>query len=489
MATESEIRYNQVRQKSSHNSYERTEGIDDQAIYWRIRSVEFDIHNGKDCTGRPKLNGNWYVYHYCGPGGTSTTVDKLSSALDVCAAFHTAVPHHEVMTLWIDLKDKFDSSHTPDQLDSLIASRLGEGNILRPAGIAGTSGLSLQQAIRQSGWPNLESLRCKFIIALTGGDVKSDGSPLNVYVDKGAKANTRLAFVAPNITAASDIGLKDYVIFFNLDDSHVGLGRTVFQQGFVSRVYELNSKDAWDGGVANQVNHLATNKVNSRTDPWARTDNSHGWPFQGIDVQPDPNLREPGLIYGIQVTSGDIWGSSDSFYFVYNQLSGSAADRTYSVYISTPASHVDEWAKGAVMARASLDANAPYFGVFRPSHKDLRVQYRTSKGGSTSAKEVDIVPPDTVDENNLIYVRLEISEGGRRGRAWGSLDAKSWKLIDDRTFNVPLPYQGWAASSHGDDKVKFLFGNVDGSPAGFGSQQPIGSGVRYGAFFEGIYLP
>lgn len=40
MNDDSNTCYNQVRQKGSHNSYEHTEGLDDQEIYWRLRAIE-----------------------------------------------------------------------------------------------------------------------------------------------------------------------------------------------------------------------------------------------------------------------------------------------------------------------------------------------------------------------------------------------------------------------------------------------------------------
>ncbi len=59
MHDETNTRYNQVQQRGSHNSYQRTEGLYDQMIYWRLRSIELDIHNGKACSGRPSLDGDW----------------------------------------------------------------------------------------------------------------------------------------------------------------------------------------------------------------------------------------------------------------------------------------------------------------------------------------------------------------------------------------------------------------------------------------------
>ena len=42
-----DLRYNEVRQISSHNAFQRFEGIYDQVVYWRIRSLEIDPHRGK----------------------------------------------------------------------------------------------------------------------------------------------------------------------------------------------------------------------------------------------------------------------------------------------------------------------------------------------------------------------------------------------------------------------------------------------------------
>ena len=68
----SDLRYNEVRQTSSHNSFQRSEGIYDQVVYWRIRSLEIDLHLGKPF--RDALKKDWYVYHVAGID-PDTTVD------------------------------------------------------------------------------------------------------------------------------------------------------------------------------------------------------------------------------------------------------------------------------------------------------------------------------------------------------------------------------------------------------------------------------
>ena len=115
------------------------------------------------------------------------------------------------------------------------------------------------------------------------------------------------------------------------------------------------------------------------------------------------------------------------------------------------------------------------------------MQYREKKGDDTDAKEVSIVPDDTVDENTLIYIRLDLSNGGRHAKGWGSLDARTWTKIVEHDFDEPLRFQGWGASSHGGDAVKFLFGVPAAAPVSFAAQKAIGKDVKVGRFFAGVY--
>jgi hypothetical protein len=71
--------YNEVRQKSSHNSYQRAEALLDQLVYHRVRSLERDIHNGK--SGWSMVTGNWFVYH-TDSTDNATTCHRLSDCLD-----------------------------------------------------------------------------------------------------------------------------------------------------------------------------------------------------------------------------------------------------------------------------------------------------------------------------------------------------------------------------------------------------------------------
>lgn len=476
-----EIRYNQVRQKSSHNSYNKEEGLYDQFLYWRIRSMEIDIHNGK--TGRQSLTGNWYVYH-TDIIDSGTTVDKLSNVITVLQGIQLAVPEHEVATIFIDLKDNFDSTHTVEDLDRMLLS-LGRDRVFTPGDLSPSSN-NLQSAVA-GGWPRLEDLRGKFMFVLTGGGVGSSTDKLNVYVDNGNKANQRAAFIAPRISTTADITAKNYVVFFNLETSQAAsLGPQVFSKGFVSRVYTANSQGDWNTAVNGQIHLIATDKVNSFVDPWAQTDNDKGWPFQGIQISISPDLTEPGPVYGVQCKSEDLWGDEDSFFFYYTDAG--TADRTYVTFISSPASHVEDWAKGSLMARGSLDADAPYLAVVRPAREPLRIQYREAKGDDTKKVEVSIAPSDTVDNDTLGYVKLQISNSGKQVQGWGSVDGVTWVFIGSFTFSTAMRYHGYGTSSHDKDVlVKFLFFPHENMP--FTQTASIGSNVSSGQAFSGIYPP
>ena len=477
----SEIRYNQVRQKSSHNSFQRDEGIYDQMLHWRLRSLDFDLHNGKGSS--PSLTGNWYIYHTYGVDD-DTTVDKLSNLMTILQGLGRAVPDHEIVTIFLDLKDDFDGSHTPQQLDNLLTSSLGSGKILKPADVAPSNDL---QAGVASGWPHLQSLRGKFVFVLTGGDVKDPKSKLNVYVGNGNDARARTCFIAPKIESASEIRSHNYVIFFNMEASKAGsIAPSVFSAGLVSRIYEADSASTFSDMKRYQVHHIATNKVNSIVDPWSRTDNSKGWPFEGIAITVSQSQTEPGTVYGVEAASEDLWGRDDSFYFYYGN--GGTADRTWITFVSSPNSHVEDYAKGSLMARASTASDSAYFAVVRPGQDHgLRIQYRPSSGKSTEETEEPVAAEHTVANDTLGFVKLSISNGGKYAQGWGSVDGASWVFLGSHSFSEPLTLQGFGTSSHDkDEKVKFLSFKVQ-EPFAPSTRAAIGDDVSQTAAFPGIY--
>ncbi len=479
--------YNDVRQKSAHNAYERSisnnvyEDIFDLVAYWRIRSIELDIHHGKG----PILPGDWRIYHTDAPGLDGSSVTRLSVALDLLAGVHQAIPGHEVMTVFIDLKDPFSQHHPGDLLDRMIRDKLGDDLLYTPGDLLGAAA-NLQGAVTGlQGWPRLAELRGKFLFVLTG-----DTEALDDYTERGAKASQRVAFIAPEISDANQIGAKDYAVFFNLTtDTMAILGPKVFAARFVSRAYKINTASDWMTAVGSEIHHLATDKHNSDADRWSRTHNDIGWPFEEILPSTNPQFSERGNSHTLSVKSGDFTGKVDSGFFVYSECPSQDAVELVA-YIAVPSSHVEDNAKGLVMVRASLDSDAPYFAVLKPADNGgPRIQYRAMRGGDTMARAVDIIEPDLLDAETPGLVKLQVTDNHRTVTAWASLRGGSgdWKIIGQHTFGgCRMKYIGLAASSLDKSKAaKVHFGIVKGLSQ-WASQDAIGQDVSFQRWDKGI---
>ncbi len=302
-------RYNQVRQKASHNSFQKQEALLDQLIYQRVRSVEFDIHIGK--SNWYTVLGNWYVYH-ADIFDADTTCHRLSDCFSELTAFDGTQPLHEVVTVWIDLKDGWSifPGHQPADLDALINAFFPSSQLFRPSDLLAScpSANTLQQAVTTCGWPLLTSLQGKFIVVLTGGDADLDG-----YASwSSSVAESRAAFIAPSLSSGdyAKITARDYSVFFNINTSHVSIASDVNNQSFVSRVWKVNSGPQWTTAKNERAHHFATDEVNFHEEAWPRTHNSKGWPFECFSAC-SSSLEENVPLMGVEVNSEDIWGGSD----------------------------------------------------------------------------------------------------------------------------------------------------------------------------------
>ena len=518
-------RYNDVAQKSSHNSYGRSESLFDQLVFHRIRSLELDIHVDKGSTYEPD-DHDWFVYHHTN-GDAETSCHRLSDCLGQLRAFHDAFPEHEAVTVFIDVKDDWRDAHhqRPANLDQRIREHIPAGALFVPGALlAGCGGATtLRDAVTRQGcdWPRLATLRGKLLFVLTGPNDK-----LHAYVADGAQAVQRaggsdtVAFVALGVSGSSALdAIRDnrgYVVFYNTahETGWRAIAAAVRDAGFVSRVYD-GSEGAWESEFSEAVgvaHHIAMNDINYRHDPWARTHSTRGYPFRCLaatDCNAEANgWTERGAIITTTVRSGDIEDESDSFHF-HIQMPGTASAHTWTASVASASSWIEDFAKACLMARASSYADAPYFAVCRPAENEpLRVQYRLTRGADTRVVEADIAPTaprvggGTVQamwEETMTHVKLVIDAGGRCAHGYGSYDGQRWSLIRetcDFPATQPLTRQGLAVSSHGSSAVSFVWGNValDGArqsassfgwhyriPSDGGQSDPaIGAGINDG---------
>ena len=448
MLSYADLRLNQIRMKATHNSYQRDEALTDQLLFWRVRSIELDVHTSSD------RKHDWKIYHNI---GTETAITWLSDALPLLLGFTNANRKHELVIVAIDLKNAFDADHTPDDLDALLWTHLGPGVLV-------TSDMVPLTADGKPEWPLLSAVRGRFLFILTTGDLDDPDSHLNQYL-KGS--TYQRCFVAPEIADTDRLDHSKYTTyarakFYNVDlreDYAEGVGQAALAAGWMCRGYGANDEETWKTGLASNVHIIGTDLCNFIEDPWARTDNANGFPYQALAGGLDPNLSEQGAFQRITVTSGNLGDHKDSCLFhVFPQ--GVYEGASYCYAVGVPSSHApDKWGKVGLMARASTDPDAANVAVVRTADNSaVVVQCRPSKGADTHAITLDpstsAIPGARGD--TWIHLRLDLSNGGRTVTTYASYDALTWTKLLEKTLDVAMTTVGVVASSHTHATVQYL---------------------------------
>ncbi|MGC4079475.1 MAG: Ca2+-dependent phosphoinositide-specific phospholipase C [Rubrivivax sp.] len=464
------VAYDQVTQKSVHNAYEKDEPLFDQLVWHRVRSVELDIHTGR--SGESDMPGDWYVYHEDLPFFRDTTCFRLSECLTQISAFHKAVPQHEVITLMIDLKDGFGGTHGQADLDAMLVKQLGAQTMVSPQNLVAkcAGATTLRAAVTgKCAFPTLADLRGKVVVAVTGGSGCDAASNVSSYV--GADPTARLAFGAADLDGScpmTEYDTRPSFVFFNMSGGESARAADVKARKLVGRIY----KGGLDGGLDSASDFaaartagaqlLATDRVNAVADTWSTTASPTGFPFACAGCEP-PHA-EPASLVTLRATSGDTWDAADNFYFAYEQATG---ETTLSAFASVPSSHVEEWAKGCLMARASDAPGAANVAVCRPFDKHpARIQIRAQDGGSTTS--TDLPTPSGLTADTAAFLRLTTRPQGSGTEvvAEASVEGVSYREIARATVGVALPLRGLALSTHGAGPAKVVFGNVTKSAPG-----------------------
>ena len=141
--------------------------------------------------------------------------------------------------------------------------------------------------------------------------------------------------------------------------------------------------------------------------------------------------------YTLTAGGADIWGSSDQFHYVYQQVSG---DIDVKVRVAS-ISYADRWSKAGVMIRGSLNANAPHAFALMSAGRGSAFHRRTVAGalavGTTGSASA--APPG--------WVRLKRS--GDLVTGYRSTDGVNWVTIGSDSIDLPEQvYVGIAATSH-----------------------------------------
>ena len=138
---------------------------------------------------------------------------------------------------------------------------------------------------------------------------------------------------------------------------------------------------------------------------------------------------EGGVAATLEGSGADIWGTADAFRYLFQDwtLDGTLTARVASL------ENTHAWAKGGLMFRESLTANARHVMVVVTPGKGVAMQYRSATGG-TSAQVAAVT--GTAPE----WLRLT-----RRGNAftgYASADGVTWRTIGSVT--VAMSGDAWA---------------------------------------------
>jgi hypothetical protein len=198
-----ELRINQLQVVGTHNSYHvREKPIKSgRASEWNythppldvqlergVRSFELDLH---------WRGGEFLVFHV--PIiDEGTTCRTLADALATVRKWSEAHPQHVPISFLFELKSegpgldkriKHVDAAGLDQLDGVLKSGFGAGQIITPDVVRGDSP-TLREAVTTRGWPTLEAARGKVLFIL-----HDDGKQRDLYTEQHPSLRGRVMFV------------------------------------------------------------------------------------------------------------------------------------------------------------------------------------------------------------------------------------------------------------------------------------------------------
>ena len=124
----------------------------------------------------------------------------------------------------------------------------------------------------------------------------------------------------------------------------------------------------------------------------------------------------------LQGGGADIFGTTDSFHFVWQALAANGSISARAASLSSPSA----WEKAGLMMRATTDPGSPYYGVFDTTANGVVVQWRTAQGGTTGQIKVTATTP----------VYLQIVRTGTTFAAATSTNGTTWTTVPGSTMTL-----------------------------------------------------
>lgn len=404
-----DARYDQLVQRSVHNAYARREPLVDQLAWHGVRSLELDVHARKGGVAAPP--GDLFVYHADLPFARASSCATLSACLAQVRAFHDVTPGHDVITLFVDLKDAPATPNDARALDATLLRELGAEAVVTPHTLAARcpEAPSLREAVAACGFPTRRELRGKFLVVTTGGTSCDAKSPVRAYA--GGAPLERAAFVAPDANAGCPVAKldepsRDHVVFVNLALDERARAREARARGIVSRVYGggvlggLDTPRELAAARRAGAQILATDAVNAHHDPW---------------------------------TLVGMTGSSEAREGVFTARSEGDGE-VVEALATAPRSHADPRARVCLVARGREAREEAEVALCRPfAGEGTRFEVRDA-----AHVPLRVVARSAADAA-FMRLRFEPASGGRgRVVAETSVDRRAWNEVGAVETRAPL---------------------------------------------------
>jgi regulation of enolase protein 1 (concanavalin A-like superfamily) len=162
-------------------------------------------------------------------------------------------------------------------------------------------------------------------------------------------------------------------------------------------------------------------------------------PWQQGDIGATPVAGSASYNSGtftIVGSGADIWGTTDAFHYVYQQITG---DVTIQARVNS-VQQADRWSKAGVMIRETLSSQSKHAFMLVSAAKGVALQWRPSTGGSSLNAAGSLSTPPR-------WVRLVRS--GSTITGYESADGSSWTAVTSQTIAMnSTVYVGLAVTSH-----------------------------------------
>lgn len=170
-----------------HNAY-----LDDHYPYWvdalesGAAMVELDVWQGALVGYQYRVGHNPGTENNCAQASsyaelrTAEVNGSIQDCLGNIRLWHEEHPDHAPLLLKLELKDGFAADHGngPAEFDRLLTDALGDA-LYTPAQLRGDHG-TLDEAVREAGWPGRDALSGKVIVLVERGAFEGD-NPLDHY--------------------------------------------------------------------------------------------------------------------------------------------------------------------------------------------------------------------------------------------------------------------------------------------------------------------